>query len=117
MMISTALILCAGLLIGGGIVAIFWNNIISYLKRAIPKISEVIHDSVAGVKVFLLKATGGIMQITKAYSQNMETKKWKETIVRRTIDEEQVPKEKRERLCMNEEFDITQELQNKLKSA
>lgn len=117
MMISTALIMGAGLIIGIGIVAIFWNNIISYLKKAIPKIGEVIHNSVVGVQVFLRKTTDGIMQITKAYSQNLETRKWKETIVKRKLDEEKVPKDKRERLRMDEEFNITPELENELKSA
>lgn len=117
MMVSTALIMGAGLIIGIGIAAVFWNNMISYLKRAISKIEEVIRASVAGVQAFLRKSTDGIMQTTKAYSQNIETKKWRETIVHKTIKEQEVPTEMKKRMRLNEEFNITPELENALKSA
>ena len=117
MMISTALILGAGLLIGIGLAVTFWNDIISYLKKAIQKVSEVIHATILGVRVFLRKTADGIMQLTKNYSQNQETKRWKETIVCRTLKENEVTRDMRDRLVMDEEFDISEELEMKLKSA
>jgi hypothetical protein len=115
MMISVALIVGAGIIVG--VAAIFWNNIISYLKKAIQRVQEVIQAVILGVRVFLRKTSDGIMQITKNYSQDQETKRWKETVVRRTLNEDEVPREKRNRLVMDEEFDISEELEMKLQSA
>ena len=113
-MIMTGVILGATIVIGVGLLAKFWNNIISYLKKAIIKVQEMIHTAVVGVKVFLRKTSDGIVQITKNYSRNEETKKWKEQIIRRVLDENDIPHEMRTRLIMEEEFDITDELELQL---
>ncbi len=116
-MIATSLILGAALLIGAGLVIKFWNNIISYLKKVIEKITMAIKAAVLWTRVCLRKTSDGIIQITRSYSENTETKKWKETVVRRVIDENEIPKEIRSRLTMDEEFDITDELELKLQGA
>ncbi len=116
-MIATALIVGATLLVGITLAIRFWNSIITYLKDAIIKVSEAIHNTVLGVKVFLRKTSDGVMQITKNYSQNAETKKWKETIVKRALSEKEIPKEKRERFTMDAEFDISVEFEAVLTNA
>lgn len=110
-MILTSVIIAATVIIGVGLVAAFWNDILSYLKKAIQKVAEIIHTAVLGVKVFLKKTSDGIIQVTKYYSQNQETKKWKESINRRKIDEDKVPTEMKQRLTLDQEFDITEELE------
>lgn len=114
-MIATALIMGATLIIGVGLAVKFWNKIISYLQKLIEKVAAVIHETVLGVRVFLRKTSDGIMQITKNYSQNQETKRWKETVVKRALNEEEIPKEMRKRLILDEEFDISDELETELK--
>lgn len=109
-MIATALILGAGMIIGG-LLATFWNEILDYVKKVITKVGQMIQNTVLGIRVALRKTSDGIIQLTKNYSQDQETKRWKETIVRRTLDENAVPKDKRERLTMEEEFDITDEFE------
>lgn len=116
-MIATSLIIGAALLVGITLTVRFWNSIITYLKDAINKVSAAIHSTVLGVKVFLRKTSDGVMQITKNYSQNAETKKWKETIVKRELKENEIPKETRERLTMDAEFDISEEFEAVLTNA
>lgn len=116
-MIATTLILGAGLLIGIGLVVKFWNNIISYMKKAIPKVQEAIRIAVDGCRVGLRKTTDAIQQVTRFFSQNRETKVWTETIARRTLEENEIPEEHRERLILEGEFDVSDELEMKLRSA
>lgn len=116
-MIPVALIVGASLIVGMTLVARFWRSIQSYLIKAIQKVSEAIHRAVLGVRIFLKKAGDKVIQITKNYSQDKETRKWHETIVKRELKENEVPKDKRERLMMEDEFDISDELENQLRSA
>ena len=115
-MVASSIIIGAALLVGTGLVIAFWNSIITYLKAAIAKVSKAIHAVILGVRVFLRKISDGIIQITKNYSQNAETKKWKETIVKRKLNENEVPKDIRDRIIMEDEFDITDELELQLAS-
>lgn len=116
-MIPVALIVGASLIVGMTLVARFWRSIQSYLIKAIQKVSEAIHRAVLGVRVCLRKTGNIFMQITKNYSQDRETQKWHETIVKRELKENEIPKDKRDRLMMEDEFDISDELENVLKSA
>lgn len=110
-MILTTVILSAGLLVGAGLVVVFWNNIISYLKKLIDRIKTIVQGTLRGVKVFLRKTTDRVIQITKNYSKDMEKNKWYETVVKRELSENEIPREIRERLIMDDEFDITDELE------
>lgn len=113
-MIATALIAGAAFLVGTSLIIKFWNIITANVKEVIAKVREIIHAAVLGVRVFLRKTSDGFMHVTKNYSQNAETKKWKETVVKRTINENDIPKEKRERMTMDAEFDITEEYEGVL---
>lgn len=113
-MIATALIIGAVLLVGTSLLVKFWNSITSYVKKVIDKVSDLIHTAVLGIRVFLRKTSDGFMQITKNYFKNNETKIWEERIVRRPLNANEIPREKRNRLTMDEEFDITDEYENVL---
>ena len=108
-MIDTSLIMGTVLLAGKTLLEKFWNAITCKIREVIAKVSEIIHSAVLGVKVFLRKTSDGVMHITKNYSQNAETKKWKETVVKRTLNEDEIPPKMRKRLTMDDEFDITDE--------
>ncbi|MEG1924663.1 MAG: hypothetical protein RR415_02840 [Ruthenibacterium sp.] len=114
-MILTAIILGATVLVGAGLVVTYWNDIISFMKSLVTKLNTMFHGMLMGCKVFLRKMSDRIVQRNKAYSQDAETKKWKETIVTRQLDMDQIPKEQRERLRLDEEFDISDELELKMK--
>lgn len=112
-MILTSIILGAVLTAGVvGIVAAFWNNIISFLKKAIDKVKQIVEGIVYGCKVFLQKLKEGVKEISRHYSK--VDGHWQETIVTKTIPESEVPPEILARANSTEELDITDELELQL---
>lgn len=112
-MLLTALITGAALIAGVGILATYWNNIIDWLKRAITKVAEVVSATVYGSKVLIRKISEGIKEISKHYSKD-SLGRWQETIVTKTIPENEVPKEIREKAESCYEYDLTDELELQL---
>lgn len=114
-MILTAIILGATAIVGAGLIASYWNNLVGWLKRAIAKVKEIIEHVVYGTKIMIKQISEGLKQISKHYSQD-EIGRWKETVVSRTIPESEVPKEIREKAAKyyGEEIDVTNELELKL---
>ena len=86
-------ILAAGVTVAAvaGTVAHYWNEITSWLKKAINKVKEVVKGIVYGTKVFARKLAEGFKEISKHYSK--KGTQWEETTVTRTIDESEVPPE------------------------
>ena len=113
-MILSAILLGAGLLVGTSLIVTYWNNIISWLKKAINKVKEIVEGVVYGTKVFIKKMKEAIKEISKHYSRD-ELGRWTETTVTREIPESEVPEEIRKKaMYMNEEVDITDELEMQL---
>ncbi|MDU2688968.1 hypothetical protein QJR60_11420 [Paraclostridium sordellii] len=113
-MILTSIILGTAFILGTGLIVAYWNNLLDWVKRAIHKVKEVINQVVYGSKVFIKKMEEAIKEISKHYSQD-ELGRWKETIVSREIPASEVPAEIREKaVYMNQEVDITNELELKL---
>ena len=113
-MILTSILLGAAAIVGTGIIVSYWNNILDWVKRAINKVREVIKHVVYGTKVFIKKMNEAIKEISKHYSQD-ELGRWKETIVSREIPASEVPPEIRAKaMQMNQEVDITNELELQL---
>lgn len=112
-MILTTLLFGATLLIAGGILKEFWEDIFNWLKRAVDKVTEVIVGVVYGCTIFIKKLLDGAQEISKHYSKNND-EKWEETVVTRQISEDQVPQEIRKKAVYNKEVDFTKELELKL---
>lgn len=113
-MLLVGLILGATIIAGSGILVGFWNDMVDWLKRAINKVKEVIQHVVFGTKVFVKKIKEAIKEISKHYSKD-EVGRWKETIVTREIPESEVPPEIIAKAAqMNQEVDITEELELQL---
>ena len=113
-MILSTIILAATVVAGASLISKYWNSIIGWLKRAINKVKEIIGAVVYGTKVFIKKMKEAIKEISKHYSQD-EIGRWKETIVTREIPESEVPPEIRAKaMQMNNEVDITEELELQL---
>ena len=114
-MILTGLILGAVLTTAViGTIAYFWNEITSWLRRAIAKVKEVVSGIVYGVKVFARKMSEGYREISRHYSK--EGAQWKETTVTRPISEEEVPPEIRAKVG-TQETDLTDEYSQALEVA
>lgn len=114
-MIFTALLLGAGVLVGIGLVAVFWNDIVSFLKKAVNKVKELVSGVVYGFKVFVKKISEGIKEISRHYSKVGQ--QWQETTITRNVSESEVPEEIRNKAMYSEELDITDELEMKLQES
>jgi len=114
-MILSALLFGAAIIAGTGIVAHFWNNLVEFLKKSFKEIQKMVSGIVYGAKVFLRKTKEGIEEISKYYEK--ENGQWNEYIKKRPVPENQVPPEILERAKKNEEVDITDEVELKLKNA
>lgn len=112
-MIIAALIIGATAILGVSLIAKYMNNLIDWLKRAIKKVNEMIQMVVYGTKVFIKKVREGIEEISKHYSQDNENR-WHETVVTRTVDENEVPAEFLNLARQRAETDITERVERKL---
>ena len=92
-MILTSLILGAAAIAATtavvGTVAHYWNEITSWLKRAIDKVKTIVKGIVYGCKVLARKISEGFKEISRHYSK--KGTQWEETTVTRTIPESEVP--------------------------
>ena len=95
----------------GVICALFWENIIGWLKRAAQKIKEKLAKVVYGTKVFATKVGGKLKKISKNYVRNGT--EWEEYVLTKEIEEDEVPDyiKALEEGC---EADITEELKLQL---
>lgn len=116
-MILTSLIV-GGIIAAGviGIIATFWDDILAFLKKALAKVKSIVKGIVYGAQVFMKKLKEGCQEIARYYSKVEDH--WEETIVTKTISENQVPKEILERAeRAAHEIDITDELELQLQNA
>lgn len=55
--------------------------------------AEIIKTVVEGVKTFVIKLGDKIKNIAKHYSKNKISNEWEETVVKKDVDERDVPEE------------------------
>ena len=115
-MIGIALILGATLIVGGTLIAKYWNKIIDFMKTVINKLQLKVRGVVMGSAVFIKKIGDKFQNRTKYYSKD-EVGKWKETIVTYEQNEDEVPEKYRNYAIMDDEFDLSPELELQLKNA
>lgn len=99
---------------GAVALAVFWKEIVGWIKRVYEKLPASIKQNLQGAVAFVERIAGVIKNIMNYYSYNEETQKWTETTVSREVDESQIPKHIREKVKVNAKVDITDELQEKL---
>ena len=98
-----------------GLVAAFWKELVSFLRKAVQKVQQIVAGIVYGCKVFMKKIQEGIKEISRHYSK--VDQHWEETTITRVVSESEVPDEILKRAKANEELDITDELEMQLESA
>lgn len=112
-MIVTALILGATFLVGAGLLAKYWNKVIDVLKAVITKLKAKLKGIIMGSTVFIKKIGDKFQNRTKSYTED-EVGKWKETIVTYEQTENEVPEKYRNYATMDDEFDLSPELEMQL---
>ena len=111
-MIGTLLLL-TGVIAGAGIIATFWKEIVNWLKRILDKIKTMVQGTVEGFKVFFTRMQGMGKEISKNYVK--VGTKWQETIVEKTVELSEIPKEYLDKMTISErEYDFTEELEQQL---
>ena len=103
----------ATLLLGAvivGIVAAFWDELLDFVKKGLKKVKRTVEL----LKVFVQKVQNGVKEIVRYYSRAGQ--KWEETTITRTISEDELPEEIRNKKSYkkNKETEITEELENML---
>ena len=111
-MIGTILLLGAAV-IGGGLIATFWNAIVDWLKRVLEKLKTLVQGAVEGFRIFFVNMQNTAKQISKNYAK--VGMKWQETIVERTVEINDIPKEYLEKMTTyGKQYEYTQELERQL---
>lgn len=104
-------LLAAATLAVGVVCALFWDNILSWLKNITQKIKERLNKLVYGTKVLATKIAGQLKKISKNYVRNGT--EWEEYVLTKEIEEDEVP-DYIKALVEGDELDITEELQLQL---
>ena len=111
-MIGTLLLL-TGVIAGAGIIAAFWKEIVNWLKRILDKVKTMVQGAVEGFKIFFARMQGVGKEVSKNYAK-IGTK-WQETIVEKTVELSEIPKEYLDRMTVSQrEYDFTEELELQL---
>lgn len=106
-MLLAALIAVAA--IGVGVVcAVFWDDILGWIKKAAQKIKEKLQKVVYGTKVLATKIAGKLKKISKNYVRNGT--EWEEYVMTKEIEESDVP-DYIKALSEGKEIDITHDLE------
>ena len=95
----------------GVVCALFWDNILGWIKKAAAKIKEKMNRVVYGTKVLATKVAGKLKKISKNYVRNGT--EWEEYVLTKEIEEDEVP-DFIKALEEGNEVDITHELELKL---
>lgn len=95
----------------GVVCAIFWDNILDWIKKAASKIQEKLHKAVYGANIFAAKIGGVLKKISKNYVRNGT--EWEEYVLTKEISEDDVP-DYIKALEEGNEIDITDELKLQL---
>ncbi|MCR5123273.1 MAG: hypothetical protein K6B74_12745 [Ruminococcus sp.] len=110
---TAAKIMVAGAVVGAvvGTVAHYWEEITSWLTKAIEKVKRVVEGIVYGCKVLAQKIKEGFKEISRHYSK--KGTQWEETTVTRKIPESEVPPEILEKVGY-EETDLSDDYEEAL---
>lgn len=99
--------LAAAILTAGVVCALFWDNIIQWIKNIAVKIKEKLNKVIYGSKILATKIGGILKKISKNYVRTGT--EWEEYVLTKVIEEEEVPDYIRA-LEEGNEVDITEEL-------
>lgn len=110
-------ILLGAAALGAVALAMYWREIVAWLKRVYEKLPDSVKQNLQGATAFVQKLANTIKNIMNYYSYNEKTEKWTETTVTKEVNENDVPKHIREKMAKNAKVDITDELQEKLELA
>lgn len=93
--------------------AIFWKDIVEWIKKAAAKIKEVLGVKPDGTKTFISKTVDGFKNKSKYYYKNKISCEWEEVVYTKPVSESEVPADilaKVKVSPLDEEVSTTEEL-------
>ena len=94
--------------------AIYWKNIVEWVKKAATKVKEVHGEALKGVRTFITRTQEGLKNISKNIIINQLTHEYEEVVYTKSVvDESEVPDYIREKVYsqpFDTEVSITEEL-------
>lgn len=75
------------------LLAVYWQNIIEWIKKAVNKIKDVLGVVVEGTRTFIMRTHDGLKNKAIYYHRNKITKEWEEITYQKDVDESEVPPE------------------------
>lgn len=117
-MIATAIILgvTAALI---ATIAVFWRNIVEWMKKAIKKLQDVLGIAIEGSKTFIKRTTDKIQNVSKYYNKNKITGEWEENIYTKDVSESEIPDyilKQVKKSNIDQEIETTKQLELELKN-
>ena len=109
-MITLAIAAIAAIAVGV-VCALFWENILGWIKKIAVSIKERLQKAVYGSTIFATKVGGVLKKISKNYVRTGT--EWEEYVLTKEIEEDEVPDYIRA-LEEGDEMDITEELKLQL---
>lgn len=100
------------------VLAVYWQNIIEWIKKAVKKIKDVLGVAVEGIRTFIMRTHDGFKSKARHYYRNKITREWEEVVYQENVDESEVPPEilaKVNAQGFDVEVSTTEELQLELK--
>lgn len=109
------LLIAGGLLVTGGIIAAFWDDICKWIGKAAQAVKKIVNGIVHGVKVYIKKVANDIYQeLSKFYSFDENKNQWEETIVSKKVSSNEVPDDIKKLVTGGHEQDISDKFKEKL---
>ncbi len=98
----------------GAIVSKFWKQIVGFLKSAYDLLPDRYKRLVQGAVTLVRKVGTVLKNIIKHYSYNPEEDQWREHIVEKKVEANDVPEHIRNALKKQQEVDISDETTEQL---
>ncbi len=89
-MIATMIILTLTAALVAGL-ALFWKNIVEWIKKAANKIKEVLGLTPDGTRTFISRTIDGFKNKSKYYYKNKVTSEWEEIVYTKAVSEDEIP--------------------------
>lgn len=103
--------LAGAAIVGVAVVAMFWKEIVSWMKRIYEKLPASVKENLKGAMAFVKKIGDTFKNLMVYYSYGEKTQKWTETTVSREVDSGSIPAHILKKLKATEQVDITEELE------
>jgi len=70
---------------------VFWRKIVTWIKKAVNKIKDVLGITPDGTRTFISRTIDGFRNKSKYYYKNKVTREWEEIVYTKAVDASEIP--------------------------